>query len=166
MKNARLRGAVALTLTLLGTVIGTPSIDAQDIDDPGRLAGVATLAVRASADWDELITMSAGGATEGQFIEALQMGLESALSSADHGPVIDPDVTNYVSCHVDTFYDSGLIVYSVRVSHHEPNNAGRTVITWLRSWVGSYTAQQLHVIWTLADQCADTFLDDWSESNR
>ncbi len=43
---------------------------------------------------------------------------------------------------------------------------GRLLIDWLESWVGSYTAQQLHVIWTLADQCAEAFLEDWRAANR
>ena len=138
---------------------------AQEIGDPSRLAGVRSVAVRVTAVWDELITTAAGGATEGQFREALLMGLEAAIRNAEIGPTLGPDAPNYVLCHVDTYYDSGLIVYSVRVSHHEPDAQGRPVITWLQSWVGSYPAQQLHLMWTLADQCAKALLEDWQTAN-
>jgi len=98
-------------------------------------------------------------------VEALGLGLEQAMTGAARGPRVDPRAQSFLLCHVDTFYDRGLIVYSVRVSYHRPAEAGPPVIAWLHSSVGSYTAQQLHVIWTLADQCADTFLDAWAEAN-
>ena len=150
---------------LLCALAVPPSLPAQEVGEASRLAGVASVALRASAVWDELITTSAGGATEAQFEEALRSGFEMAMSSADPGPTITGDEASFVLCHVDTFYDSGLIVYSVRVSHHRPGPDGLPVITWLKSWVGSYTAQQLHVIWTLADQCAAAFLEDWRTAN-
>ena len=56
-------------------------------------------------------------------------------------------------------------MYSVLVSIVRPDEAGVDVIRWQRSWVGSYTARQLHVIWSLADQCAEAFLDGWAEAN-
>jgi hypothetical protein len=138
---------------------------AQEMDDPARLTGVTSVAARASAVWDELITTSAGGATPEQFREALAMGFEQALRATEGGPRYDPDAATSVLCHVDTFYEAGLIVYSVRVSLHEPDDRGRTVITWLESSVGSYTVQQLHLVWTLADQCANSFLDGWRSAN-
>lgn len=137
----------------------------DDVHDLGRLSGLTRLDVRATAVWDELITTSAGGATDAQFEEALLQGLQEAIRGAERGPALDPAAPSFLLCHVDTYYDSGLIVYSVRVSHHEPHDDGGHAITWLRSWVGSYTAQQLHVIWTLADQCADAFLEDWRTAN-
>ena len=137
----------------------------QEIGDPSRLSGVVSVAVRATAVWDELITTTAGGATEDQFREALLIGLEAAIRSAEVGPTLEADAPNYLLCHVDTYYDSGLIVYSVRVSHHEPDAQGRTVITWLKSWVGSYPTQQLHLMWTLADQCAGALAEDWQTAN-
>jgi hypothetical protein len=158
----RLSVAALSAIALLG--LATP-IAAQDVSDPARLAGVESVAVRASAVWDELITTSAGGATEAQFEEALLMGLRDAISGAERGPRLDDEAASFLLCHVDTFYESTLIIYSVRVSYHEPGPGGQPAITWLRSWVGSYTAQQLHVIWTLADQCADAFLGDWRTVN-
>lgn len=138
---------------------------AQDVSDPARLAGLDRVAVRTSAVWDELITTTAGGATEAQFEEALLLGLEEAIGGATPGPRLDPEAPTHLLCHVDTFYDAGLIVYSVRVSHHAPDASGRMIIDWIESRVGSYTAQQLHVIWTIADQCAELFLDDWRAAN-
>jgi hypothetical protein len=158
----RLSFAALAAATLSG--LAAP-VTAQDVSDPARLAGVQGVAVRTSAVWDEMITTSAGGATEAQFEEALLMGLRDAIDSAERGPQLDDDAGAFLLCHVDTFYESGLIVYSVRVSYHEPGPGDRPAITWLRSWVGSYTAQQLHVIWTLADQCADAFLEDWRSVN-
>ena len=149
---------------LLAVSLPTPA-SAQDISDPARLAGIERVAVRASAVWDELITTSAGGATEEQFEQALLMGLENAIAGAAPAPRLDPEAPTFLLCHVDTYYDSGLIVYSVRVSHHVPSENGRPVIDWLESSVGSYTAQQLHVIWTIADQCAEAFLNDWRTAN-
>ena len=147
------------------TFMAPGALQAQELDDPVRLAGVTEVAVRASAVWDELITTSAGGATEAQFEEALLAGFGAAIAEADTAPRADPDARDAVRCHVDTFYESGLIIYSVRVALHRPAADGREVITWLRSWVGSYTAQQLHVIWQLSDQCASTFLDAWRAAN-
>jgi hypothetical protein len=126
---------------------------------------VSRVAVRASADWDELITTTAGGATADQFREALLQGFTEALRSAEAGPTVAADAPAFVLCHVDTFYDSGLIVYSVRVSLHVAPASGPSVITWLQSSVGSYTAQQLHVIWTLGDQCARAFATAWRSAN-
>lgn len=161
------RSSLSTALCALGVLALTaaPPTLAQEIGDPSRLAGIDAVAIRADASWDELITTSAGGATEGQFQEALLVGLEAALSGAETGPEVDPGEASFVLCHVDTFYDSGLIVYAVRVSYHRVGADGLPVIAWLESWVGSYTTQQLHVIWTLADQCAAAFLEDWRTAN-
>ena len=108
--------------------------------------------------------MNAGGATADQFRQAIQIGLQDAIRAADAGPLLNPTAPNYLECPEDTQYETGLIVFSVRVSHHEPDADGRHVITWLDSWVGSYPTRQLHLMWTLADQCAKTFLDAWVEA--
>jgi hypothetical protein len=174
--GARRRGRVAKStigagLTALWVAGAPPTswraapLAAQEIDDPAALAGVPAVALRATAVWDEEITTSAGGATGAQFEEALLSGLRTAIDEADQGPLIDPGAAGSLLCHVDTFYDRGLIVYSVRVSYHRPDADGIPVIAWLESSVGSYTAEQLHVIWTLADQCADAFLEDWRAAN-
>jgi hypothetical protein len=163
--------AIAAGLTALWVVAALATswraapLAAQEIDDPAALAGVPAVALRATAVWDEEITTSAGGATGAQFEEALLSGLRTAIDEADPGPLIDPGAAGSLLCHVDTFYDRGLIVYAVRVSYHRPDADGIPVIAWLESSVGSYTAEQLHVIWTLADQCADAFLEDWRAAN-
>lgn len=161
-----------LLLTAAAATIGASPLGAQgrgaaelDIGDPARLVGVAAVGVRATAEWDEEITNSAGGATQSQFEEALLTGFEAAISGAESGPRYEPGSSSFVLCHVDTFYDRGLIVYAVRVSYHAPDADGSSVIRWLDGSVGSYTAQQLHVIWTLSDQCADAFLEAWREAN-
>ncbi len=158
---SRPRTALALAILALAPVAGR----AQDIGDPAALAGVSTVSLRATADWDELITTSVGGATASQFEEALLAGFETAIDGAVGTVRRDPAAEEFVLCHVDTFYDSGLIVYAARASFHRPESDGRHVVTWLESWVGSYTAQQLHLVWTLADQCAEAFLDDWRAAN-
>ncbi len=164
--STRRRPADATIACLASLAAAVAPVAAQDIGDPAALTGLEEVAVRASAVWDEMITMSAGGATADQFRAALLMGFEEAIGAAEGGPRLEPGAPTHLLCHVDTFYDSGLIVYAVRVSHHRPDGDGRTVVTWLESWVGSYTAQQLHVIWTLADQCAEAFLEDWRAANR
>lgn len=138
--------------------------DGRDIGHPTGLAGVERVAVRASAVWDELITTTAGGATGGQFEEALSMGFRDALAGGD-GPTVTGDAPGFALCHVDTFYDSGLIVYAVRTSYHRPDSGGRYVVAWLQSEVGSFTAQQLHLVWTLGERCADSFLGAWNDAN-
>jgi len=155
-----------LTAGWMLTTAATPTrIEAQALDDPSRLEGVASVALRASADWDELITTDAGGATEGQFVEALLAGLRETMAGAERAPAADDDAPGSLLCHVDTFYETGLIVYSVRVSYQRPDAEGVPVIAWLHSSVGSYTSQQLHLIWTLSERCAQTFLDAWTEAN-
>lgn len=138
---------------------------AQEIGDAQRLAGVTAVALRATADWDELITNTAGGATEDQFEEALLKGLQEAIAAAPRAPRAVAGAPDVLECHVDTFYESGLIAYAVRAALLRPGGDGRPVATWLESHVGTYTAQQLHLMWTLADQCADAFLAKWVAAN-
>jgi len=161
------RGPTPVLLALAALTLAAGALRAQSvaIGDPARLAGVDPLGVRATAAWDEEITTSAGGATQEQFEQALLMGFEEAISTADPGPRYRPEAASFVHCHVDTFYDRGLIVYSVWVALFAPDASGLPVVRWLDSWVGSYTAQQLHVIWTLSDQCAASFLEAWREAN-
>jgi hypothetical protein len=157
--------ATTCSILLIPAAVVVAPCWAQQIDDPARLAGVTSVALRASASWDELITTDAGGATAAQFREALTLGLEEAIRGGETGPRLDPDASRYVLCHVDTAYDTGLIIYAVRVSYHQPGDDGIPLIAWLRSWVGSYTTQQLHLLWTLADQCAGAFLQAWAKAN-
>lgn len=157
--------ATARGILLIAEAIVVAPCGAQEIDDAARLAGVASVALRASASWDDLITTDAGGATSAQFHEALTLGLEEAIRGGWTGPRLDADADGYVLCHVDTAYETGLVLYAVRVSYHEPGEDGPPVIVWLRSWVGSYTTQQLHLLWGLADQCAHAFLEAWAEGN-
>lgn len=138
---------------------------AQDASDPARLSGLSSVGARVEATWDELITTEAGGATTGQFLQALRMSFEGAIADAEAGPTLDSDASRYLVCHVDTFYETGLIVYSLRVSLHEPFPERGSVIIWIKSWVGSYTVQQLHLMFTLGEQCADGFAEDWSVAN-
>ncbi len=117
------------------------------------------------AQWDELITVEAGGATEEQFLLALGSTFESTLSSAETGPHLESGSAVTVTCHVDTFYETGLIVYSLRTQVEEDGADGRPSITWIRSWVGSFSTQQLHRMFTLGEQCAESFLTDWRSVN-
>lgn len=138
---------------------------AQGIDDPDRLAGLDRVALRTEAEWDELITMEAGGATPEQFMEALRMTFREGIAGADAAPSVVDGAPVTVTCHVDTFYDTGLIVYSLRVQTEVPGEDGAPVITWIESSVGSYTVQQLHLMFRLGEQCAESFLEDWRGAN-
>lgn len=138
---------------------------AQAIDAPARLAGIEAVRVRADASWDEAITMEAGGATPDQFLDALRMTFESRLSQAPLALSVADDAATTVACHVDTFYDAGLIVYSLRVQTEGPGNDGGPVVTWIRSRVGSFTVQQLHLMFRLGEECAETFLQEWRTVN-
>lgn len=145
---------------MLGAAVLAPTA-AQSVADPSRLVDVHEVELRAEVDWDELITTEAGGATAGQFLDALRMSFDDALGGADTGPNVVEGAPVTVACHVDTFYDRGLIVYSLRVQTEEPDEDGRAVITWIRSSVGSYTVQQLHLMFRLGEQCAEGFLEGW-----
>ncbi|MDX1495067.1 MAG: hypothetical protein R3253_13445 [Longimicrobiales bacterium] len=156
---ARLAGTTTILLALPGLSAG------QSVDDPSRLGGVASVQLRAEAQWDELITVEAGGATEGQFLEALALTFRDAIAGADAAPSLADDANVTVACHVDTFYDTGLIVYSLRVQTEAAGPDGAPVITWIKSDVGSYTVQQLHLMFRLGEQCAASFLEDWRGAN-
>ncbi len=142
-----------------------PPLLAQAVEDTGRLAGVLRIDTRVDAQWDELITMEAGGATEAQFIEALSMTFRQTLASADAAPSVVEGAPVTVACHVDTFYETGLIVYSLRTQVERPGADGRPVIAWIRSWVGSFTTRELHRMFTLGEQCAESFLEAWKSAN-
>jgi len=161
---ARSAALIALALAWAST-LGHHPLQAQSIDDPTRLTGVDPVDVRAEASWDEAITMEAGGATPAQFLEALQATFGEAIAAADAAPSVVEGAGTTIACHVDTFYDRGLIVYSLRVQTEAEGDDGRPVITWIKSDVGSYTVQQLHLMFRLGEQCADLFLDDWRGAN-
>lgn len=164
MTVSRIPGALALTA--LVTLVCVPADGlGQTVADPARLAGLMEVQTRAEADWDELITVEAGGATSGQFLQALEASFRDAVAEADAAPRVVDGALVTVTCHVDTFYDTGLIVYSLRVQTEEPGPDGAPVITWIKSGVGSYTVQQLHLMFRLGEQCAESFLGDWRGAN-
>ncbi len=159
----------ASVLLLLGAASGMLAaggpLAAQAVEDPARLSGLDRVDIATEAQWDELITTEAGAATEGQFIEALGMSFAASMGEADEGPTVLEGAPVTVRCHVDTFYDRGLIVYGLRVQTEVPGDDGEPVVTWIRSWVGSYTVQQLHLMFRLGEQCAESFLEDWQSVN-
>lgn len=154
-----------ILVAALCAVLSPDGVRAQSIDDPARLAGVERVHVRAEAQWDEMITMSAGGATQDQFREALRQTFEETIASADAAPSVVAGARETITCHVDTFYETGLIVYSLRTQLERPGADGAPVIVWIKSWVGSFSVQQMHVMFTLGEQCAESFLDDWRGAN-
>jgi hypothetical protein len=156
-------GAVLCALGL--SVAARAPLAGQSLEDASRLAGLETVGVRAEAAWDELITMEAGGATSDQFLQALEATFGDAIGNADAGPEVGDGGTASVACHVDTFYETGLIVYALRVQVERPGDDGRPVIIWIRSWVGSFTVQQLHLMFSLGEQCAEAFLEAWRSAN-
>lgn len=156
----------ASTRLLAAQSVPAPSVSAQSVEEPSRLAGVDRIQLRAEAQWDEAITVEAGGATPGQFLEALRMTFRESLGVADPSPGLDDAAPVTVTCHVDTFYDNPLIIYSLRVQTEEPGADGEPVITWIDSWVGSFTVQQLHLMFRLGERCAETFLEDWRSVNE
>lgn len=141
------------------------SLSAQEVADPARLAGIVQVDVRSDAVWDEAIMVSAGGATPDQFRQALQQTFRGTIAEADAAPSVVDGAAVTVACHVDTFYEAGLIVYSLRVQVEQAGPDGNPVITWIKSSVGSYTAQQLHLMFGLGEQCAESFLEDWRAAN-
>jgi hypothetical protein len=155
-----------LTALAVITFATSPAeVHAQSIDDPARLAGIERVQLRADAAWDEMITQSAGGATGAQFEEALRMTFSDAITSADAAPSVVPGAPLTVACHVDTFYETGQIVYSLRTQLERSGDDGQSVIVWIKSWVGNFSVQQMHVMFTLGDQCAESFLNDWKSVN-
>ena len=158
----RIRTATTLAILALTapTVVG-----AQAVDDPTRLAGVDRVQLRASAAWDEMITMSAGGATPDQFRQALLQTFTESIADSDAAPSVVPGAPQTIACHVDTFYETGQIIYSLRTQLERPGDDGQPVIVWIKSWVGSFNVQQMHVMFTLGEQCAESFLEDWRGAN-
>ena len=154
-----------LLLAVVAFLAPDASVAAQNVEDPARLAGLQRVDVRAEASWDDLITMEAGGATPEQFLDALSQTFESAIATVDAAPSVVPGAPVTVACHVDTFYDTGLIVYSLRVQTERIGDDGDPVITWIKSWVGSYPVTQMHLMFRLGEVCADAFLDDWKSAN-
>ena len=152
---------LAATLLLTG---GAAS--AQSMEDVNRLSGVTTIDVRVEATWDEAITMDAGGATADQFRQALRMTFQETISAAEAAPVVLEGARHTVTCHVDTFYEPGQIIYSLRTQLEEAGTDGDPVIRWIRSWVGSFNMQQMHVMFTLGTACAEQFLGDWRSVNQ
>lgn len=152
-------------LALVAALVTAAPTSAQAVDDPARLAGLDRVDISTEAQWDELITTEAGAATEGQFVEALGMSFAASMGEAETGPTVLEGAPVTVRCHVDTFYDRGLIVYGLRVQTEVPGDDGEPVVTWIRSWVGSYTVQQLHLMFRLGEQCAESFLEDWQSVN-
>lgn len=153
------RRPIAAAATLLA-LAASPAL-AQSVDDPDRLTGLERVDVRSEAQWDELITTEAGGATPEQFLEALRMTFRESIAGADAAPSVVDGAPVTVTCHVDTFYDHPLIIYALRVQAEEAGADGEPVITWIESWVGSFTVQQLHLMFRLGEQCAESFLEDW-----
>lgn len=93
------------------------------------------------------------------------MTFERTIAEADAAPSLLEGAPHTVACHVDTFYDTGLIIYSFRAQLERPGEDGAPVIVWVRSWVGSFTTQQLHLTFTLGEQCAKSFLEEWKGAN-
>ena len=157
---------VVVTFLTIGSfgALAVPLV-AQAVDDPSRLVGIRRVEATAEAQWDELITTEAGAATEAQFLEALDLSFATSMGEGEPAPEVVEGAAVTVRCHVDTFYDRGLIVYGLRVQTEGPGSDGEPVITWIKSWVGSYTVQQLHLMFRLGEQCAESFLEDWQRVN-
>lgn len=159
----RLSSSIALVAAF--ALYGATETYGQSIDAPTRLTGVDRVQVRAEAQWDEMITMSAGGATQDQFRQALQQTFEETIASADTAPSVVPGADVTITCHVDTFYETGQIIYGLRTQLERTGADGNPVIVWIKSWVGNFNVQQMHVMFTLGEQCAESFLDDWASAN-
>ena len=140
------------------------SAQMEAFGDPARLRGVTPVAVRALVDWDQLITETAGGATEEQFHQAVVQTFEATLE--DKGVEIDPSSERFLMCRVETIYNSGLISFAPRVELHEPFGApGQSAITWHRTWIGSAPVQGMHLLFQIGEQCAEDFADAWTAAN-
>lgn len=162
--RSRCRWIIAAAVLMMVSLPGD-RLAGQRVADAARLAGVTTVDVRVEATWDDAITMDAGGATADQFRQAVRMTFEETISTADAAPSIVEGAPHTVTCHVDTFYEPGQIIYSLRTQLEQAGEDGRPVITWIRSWVGSFDMQQLHVMFTLGTRCAEQFLEDWRSAN-
>lgn len=152
--------ALALALLLVTPGLWTTSATAQDASfgDPSRLAEATPLAVRAAVQWDDLITETAGGATEDQFHDAVVQTFENTLEEL--GVALDPAAERFLVCRVETLYDSGLIAFAARVELHEPFGDGSsTAITWHRTWIGTTPVRGMHMLFTIGEQCAEDFVE-------
>mgnify|MGYP003321733324 CR=1 FL=1 len=154
-------GAAALV-----ALAATPG-SGQALDDPQRLAGIEVVALASGLDWDELITTEAGGATAAQFAQALEQGMADVMKAAPEGPSVDTETVHTLRCHVDTFYDVGLVVYGLRVQVERAEaGGGAPVVVWIESHAGSYALNQLHLLSGLGRRCAEGFLDAWGRAAR
>lgn len=157
------RGVGLVVVVTLSGAASTPVV-AQDLTDPARLRGTTPVAVRASVEWDEQITNTAGGATEAQYHEAVLQTFRDALQETE--VPIDEAAEAVVLCRVETFYDQGLIAYAVRVELLRPlAPEGTPAVVWQRSWVGTTAVGGLHRMFSLGEQCAEDFASDWVSAN-
>jgi hypothetical protein len=155
--------AMLTTLLLAVSLFGPVPVSAQmdAFGDPARLADAMPVAVRAAVDWDELITETAGGATEEQFHQAVFQTFEAALG--EMGASVDASSERFLMCRVETIYDSGLISFAARVELHEPFGApGQTAISWHRTWIGTAPVQGMHLLFRVGEQCAEDFVEAWT----
>ena len=157
----------ALTTPLLAVSLsGLEPVAAQAgaFGDPARLVDAVPVAVRAAVDWDELITETAGGATEDQFHQAVIQTFEASLR--EMGVAVDASSERFLMCRVETIYDSGLISFAARVEFHEPFGApGQTAISWHRTWIGTAPLQGMHLLFRIGEQCAEDFVEAWTAAN-
>lgn len=157
----------ALTALLLPALLHAPapaSAQMEAFGDPARLRGVTPLAARAVVDWDQLITETAGGATEDQFQQAVAQTFEAELEAL--GVSIDAGSERFLMCRVETLYNSGVIAFAARVELHEPfGSAGQTAITWHRTWIGTAPVQGMHLLFRIGEQCAEDFAEAWNAAN-
>lgn len=129
------------------------------------LVGVTSVNARAEVlEWDEDITM-AGGATAGQYQDALTAAFTEALEG---GPVtIDPEAPTLLLCRFRTVYDAGFVAYSLSSEYHEQlGDPLRWAVTWMRGWVGTIGMQSLHEMSLFGARCAEAFQEDWTVANR
>lgn len=158
----------ALIWLLFATLVQAPaeaSAQMGAFGDPARLQGVTPVDVRAMVDWDDLITETAGGATEEQFHQAVVQTFEATLREQEVD--IDSSSERFLLCRVETIYNSGLISFAARVELHEPFGApGQSAITWHRTWVGSAPVQGMHLLFQIGEQCAEDFVEAWTAANR
>ncbi len=151
---------LVLALLLVAPALRAAPALAQDASfgDASRLAGATPLGVRAVVEWDDLITETAGGATEGQFHDAVIQTFENALEEL--GVSLDPAAERLLVCRVETLYDSGLIAFAARVELHEPFGDGSsTAITWHQTWIGTTPVRGMHMLFTIGEQCAEDFVE-------
>ncbi|MEX2471943.1 MAG: hypothetical protein WEA34_07185 [Gemmatimonadota bacterium] len=152
--------ALVLTLLLVAPGVGATPALAQDASfgDRSRLAAATPLGVQAVVEWDDLITETAGGATEDQFHDAVIQTFENKL--AELGVSLDPAAERFLLCRVETLYDSGLIAFAARVELHEPFGDGSsTAITWHQTWIGTTPVRGMHMLFTIGEQCAEDFVE-------